>query len=161
MSSNTATVVCGLFILALFLLERDRNSVVSSALWLPVVWLSIGASRSVDQLLGGLQPEAVGDPYMKGNPLDVLIFAGLLAAGLIVLSARRRHVRTFLRANGPLLVFFFYCGASVLWSDYPFVSLKRWIKAVAQEGACDIGRRRQKIPAGKYRRQKHQDRYEV
>jgi len=130
MSSNIATVVCGLFILALFLLERDRNSRVSSALWLPVVWLSIGASRSVGQWLGGVQSEAVGDLYMKGDPLDVFIFAGFLAAGLMVLFARRRHARTFLRANGPLLVFFFYCAASALWSDYPFVSFKRWIKAV-------------------------------
>jgi len=130
MSSNIATVVCGLVILALFLLERDRNSRVSSALWLPVVWLSLGASRSVSQWLGGVQSVETADQLAEGNPLDATIFAGLLAAGLGVLLARRRHARTFLRANGPLLLFFFYCAASVLWSDYPFVAFKRWTKAV-------------------------------
>ena len=69
------------------------------------------------------------DLYLEGSPLDAFILAGLLAAGLAVLFARRRSARTFLRANGPLLVFFFYCAVSVLWSDYPFVAFKRWTKA--------------------------------
>ncbi len=74
--------------------------------------------------------ESAEDVYLEGSPLDAQIFAGLLAAGLAVLLARRRLDRTFLRANGPLLVFFFYCAVSVLWSDYPFVAFKRWIKGV-------------------------------
>src|SRR6267143_2078685 len=130
MSSNIATAVCGLFILALFLLERDRKSGVSSALWIPVAWLSISASRFVAQWLGGVQSGEAVDQYVEGNPLDASIFVGLMAAGLGVLLARRKPARTFLGANGPLLVFFFYCAVSVLWSDYPFISFKRWVKAV-------------------------------
>lgn len=130
MSSNIATVVYGLFILTLFLLEHDRNSKVSSALWLPVVWLFLGASRSVASWLGGVPSGDEITPYAEGNFLDAIIFAGLLAAGLGVLLARRRRARTFLRANGPLLVLLFYCAASVLWSDYPLISFKRWIKAL-------------------------------
>src|SRR5438128_2605355 len=38
--------------------------------------------------------------------------------------------RTFLRANGPILLFFLYCSVSVLWSDYPEVAFKRWIRAL-------------------------------
>ncbi|MHA1170349.1 MAG: O-antigen ligase family protein, partial [Candidatus Hodarchaeales archaeon] len=30
--------------------------------------------------------------------------------------------------NRWLIVFTLYCGISVIWSDYPFVSIKRWIK---------------------------------
>jgi|CXWL01.1.fsa_nt_gi O-antigen ligase len=127
---NIATIICGLFILALFLLERDRNSMVSSALWLPIVWLLLGASRSVAQWLGGVQAGEEVDPLIEGSSLDAAIFAGLITAGLGVLLARRRRARTFLRANGPLLLFFFYCAASVLWSDYPLVAFKRWTKAV-------------------------------
>src|SRR5437870_1930094 len=130
MSASIATVVCGFVILALFLFDRDRKSRVSSALWIPVVWLSMGASRAVSQWLGRVGPAASAeDLYLEGSPLDAFILAGLLAAGLAVLFARRRSARTFLRANGPLLVFFFYCAVSVLWSDYPFVAFKRWTKA--------------------------------
>jgi O-antigen ligase len=32
--------------------------------------------------------------------------------------------------NGPLLLFFFFAGISVLWSDFPAVAFKRWIKAL-------------------------------
>jgi len=130
MPPSIATVACGFFILTLFLLERDRKSRVSSALWIPVVWLSLGASRSVSQWLGGVVSVTSADQYVEGSPLDASVFAGLLAAGLVVLLARRRSARTFWRANGPLLVFFFYCAVSVLWSDYPFVAFKRWTKSV-------------------------------
>lgn len=130
MSSIIATVVCGFFILTLVLLERDRKSRVSSALWIPVVWLSISTSRSVSQWLGEVRSVESLDQYVEGSPLDAQVFAGLIAAGLVVLLARRRLDRSFLRANGPLLVFFLYCAVSVLWSDYPLVAFKRWTKAV-------------------------------
>src|SRR2546427_1235891 len=125
-----ATIVFALGVLGLFILDRDRKSRVSPALWIPVVWLSISASRMVSQWLGGVGALASADALEEGSPLDALIFAGLLAAGLVVLLARGERAGTFLRANGPLLVFFFYCAVSLLWSDYPFVAFKRWTKAV-------------------------------
>src|SRR5207247_9598392 len=103
---------------------------VSSALWLPVAWLSLGASRSVGEWLGvGLVVQSP-EQYLEGSPLDQLIFTGLLAAGVMVLFGRAERAGTLLRANGPLLVFFLYCAVSVLWSDYPFVAFKRWNKAL-------------------------------
>jgi len=33
-------------------------------------------------------------------------------------------------ANAPILLFFGYCAISILWSDYSFVALKRWSKAI-------------------------------
>src|SRR5438128_11540843 len=59
-----------------------------------------------------------------------MIRSGILADGMIVLLARGRRSATFLRANGPILLFFLYCSASVLWSDYPEVAFKRWIRAL-------------------------------
>ena len=35
-----------------------------------------------------------------------------------------------LRKNPLLLVYFSFCLVSVLWSDFPFVTFKRWIKAI-------------------------------
>jgi exopolysaccharide production protein ExoQ len=131
MSATLATVVYAFLILALFLLDRDRNSHVSLALWIPVTWLSICASRMVSQWLGvaALATESP-DQFVEGSTLDALIFGGLLAAGLIVLLARRRRGIRFLQGNGVLLFFFCYCLVSVLWSDFPLVALKRWIKAL-------------------------------
>lgn len=130
MPQDVAMVVYGVVILALFLFDRDRESQVSRALWIPIAWVSISASRMVSEWFAVAPAVESLDQDLEGSPLDALILAGLLAAGLIVLFKRRRRVGTFLRANGPLLVFFLYCAVSVLWSDYPFVAFKRWTKAV-------------------------------
>jgi O-antigen ligase len=130
MSPDIATVVYGLVIVALFLLDRDRKSRASSALWIPVAWVSIGASRMVSQWFGVAPAMESPDQYLEGSPLDRLILAGLLAVGLMVLLARGRRAGMFLRANGPILLFFLYGAVSVLWSDYPDVAFKRWTKAV-------------------------------
>jgi len=129
MSPSTATAVFGSIILALFLFDRDRKSRVSLALWIPVAWLSISASRMVSQWLG-VAPADSPEQYLEGSPLDAQIFAGLLVAGLVVLFARGARARTFLSKNKPVLVFLLYCAASILWSDFPFVAFKRWTKAV-------------------------------
>src|SRR5437867_1509875 len=131
MSPGVATVVYTFVILALFLLDRDRRYGVSSALWIPVAWVSIGASRMVSQWLAGVTISLESpDQYLDGSPLDRLILTGLLAAGLIVLVVREQRSGAFLRANGPILLFFLYGAVSVLWSDYPDVAFKRWVKAL-------------------------------
>ena len=130
MPQGVATVVYGLFILALFLLDRDRKSRVSPALWIPVAWVLLAGSRMVSDWLEPARVITSPDQYLEGSPLDRLVLTGLLAAGLMVLLARGRRAGTFLRANGPILLFFLYGAVSVLWSDYPDVALKRWTKAL-------------------------------
>src|SRR5436309_1823865 len=131
MSPGVATVVYTFVILALFLLDRDRRYGVSSALWIPVAWVSIGASRMVSQWLAGVTISLESpDQYLDGSHLDRLILTGPLAARLIVLVVRGQRSGAFLRANGPILLFFLYGAVSVLWSDYPDVAFKRWVKAL-------------------------------
>jgi O-antigen ligase len=114
----------------LFLLDRDRDARTSPALWLPVVWLALGGSRNISQWFGApLLPTSSND-YLEGSPLDRLILTGLIVAGVIVLLARDERSRQLLRHNAPLVLFFLYCAASVLWSDYPLVAFKRWTKAL-------------------------------
>src|SRR5262247_62060 len=119
MSPTVATVVYGCLIVALVLLDRDRESRVSTALWIPGAWISICASRMVSQWLAAAPAVESPDQYVEGNALDRLVLTGLLAAGLIVLLARRQRSASLLRANWPIVLFFLYFGISVLWSDYP------------------------------------------
>src|SRR5207253_708166 len=130
MPQGIATVVFVVGILGLFLLDRDRESRTSPAIWIPVVWVSIGASRMVSEWLGAAPTLESPDKYLDGSPLDRLVLSALLAAGLMVLLARGQRTGMFLRANGPLLLFFLYGAVSVLWSDYPDVAFKRWTKAL-------------------------------
>ena len=81
-------------------------------------WLQVG--RAVSE----------SDLGTESSPLDAAVFGILIAASLLVLSNRQGQVKKLLRQNLPILLFFLYCAASIVWSDYPFVSLKRWVKAV-------------------------------
>lgn len=136
MSSGTATIVYVLVALGLFFLDRDKKYRTSKALWIPVIWLWIVASREVSQWLAAFgfgQARGVmgsADQYIEGSPVDRAIFVGLLVIGLAVLFKRGLESIRLLRANYAILMFFAYSAASVLWSDYPDVALKRWIKAV-------------------------------
>jgi len=131
LSSSLATIVCMVGIAGLFYLDRDRNVRTSKALWLPVIWLCIVGSRPVSVWLA-ISPENAGDPIqlVEGSPFDGAVFAVLLAAGIIVLISRSRRMSACLQANWPVIVYFAYCLLSVMWSDYPGVAFKRWIKAI-------------------------------
>lgn len=127
-----ASIVFAILIFGLFWLDRDRDSRVSVALWVPVIWWLLACSRSVNQWLNLGSPAQFGasDLILEGSPIDRLAYSVLEALGIIVLVSRRVVVLKLLRENVWILSFLFYCAVSILWSDYPEVSFKRWIKAV-------------------------------
>jgi exopolysaccharide production protein ExoQ len=125
-----ALVVFVIGIAGLFFLDRDRERRSSPALWLPVIWLCIAGSRMVSQWLYPTPSNQPADAYLDGSPLDRVLLTALLAAALLVLAGRGARLGALLRANGPIICFFLYCGVSTLWSDYPDVAFKRWMKAV-------------------------------
>ena len=129
MPPAVATVLFAGGILLLFWLDRGQKREVSPALWIPTAWLLIAGSRMLSEWQAASGKESP-DQYFDGSPIDRLVLTGLLAAGLAVLLARGRESQAFVRRNAPLLLFFLYCGASVLWSDYPDVAFKRWTKAL-------------------------------
>ena len=126
-----ATVACTVLIAGLFWLDRDRDgdTRTSPALWLPVIWTFLGASRMASQWLG-VQPIDAMDVTLEGSPFDRLVLLGFLVAGFAVLAARSERVGALLRANTLVVLFFCYCAVSVLWSDFPFVAVKRLTKGI-------------------------------
>jgi exopolysaccharide production protein ExoQ len=131
-----ATLVCVVGIFGLFKLNRDRSYKTSGALWLPVIWLAVAGSREVSQWLsafglgfgsgGSLTPHS----YLEGSPVDRFLSLVLTILAVGVLVHRQHRIGKFFRANFPILLFFFYCALSIVWSDYPDVAFKRWIKAI-------------------------------
>ncbi|MDH4186726.1 MAG: DUF5935 domain-containing protein, partial [Nitrospira sp.] len=133
MSPQVATLVFAVGIIVLFVLDRDPKGRTSFALSIPMIWLAIGGSRVVSQWLNPTEQasaSAVGSAYMEGNPIDRTIQAVLMMIGMIVLVRRSQKLWQLLRANGPILLFLLYCGSSTLWSDFPEVAFRRWIKAL-------------------------------
>ena len=60
--------------------------------------------------------------------MDRAFYQAMIAVGVMILVYRRISWDRFVRSNKWLALYFAYFGISVLWSDYPFVAFKRWIK---------------------------------
>jgi len=129
MNPSIASLIYGFGIVALFWLGRDKTLRTSVGLWIPVIYLWLIGSRSPSIWLG-ITPPVGTDVQMDGTPLDRVIFATLLLVGVIVLAYRGTKVIHILRANWALVGYFAFCLLSVVWSDFPDVAAKRWIKAI-------------------------------
>jgi exopolysaccharide production protein ExoQ len=130
MNSHIATIAYIAGIIGLFWLDRDVKTRISKAVWIPSLWLLIVGSRPVSTWLQSGPTISQAEQYVEGSPIDAAVYGVLIVAGAIALSSRRRQVAACLRENIPLVLFFSYCCLSIVWSDYSFVALKRWTKAV-------------------------------
>jgi exopolysaccharide production protein ExoQ len=129
MSPSLALFLTVCLIAWLFRRDIREKPDVSGALWLPVLWLVLGCSRSVSAWLNifGL-PVSGAASVEEGSPLDACFYFVLIIAGFCVLAKRQVRLSEVVSNNGWLIVFLLYCFISIAWSDFPSVALKRWIK---------------------------------
>ena len=86
--------------------------------------------RMISQWLqSGLSIQGTANAYVDGSPLDRNVLMVFVILAFIVLFRRGRRVTAILQMNWALVLFFAYSAISVVWSDYPDVSIKRWFKA--------------------------------
>lgn len=123
-----ASLLCTGAIIGMILWDRDPKNRVSLAIWIPVIWISIGASRAVSEWIGGTSSLGAPEQFLEGSPLDRNITFVLLVLALSVLLSRGERSSAIVRANIPILMFLLYCCLTSLWSDFPFVTFKRWTK---------------------------------
>src|SRR2546425_3304837 len=128
MPRQLALLVCVSFIVWLFARDRKLRPMTSGALWVPLLWLVIITSRPVSFWFGGGLRVEKPDDYLEGSPLDRNVFLLLIGTGLVVLVRRGVNWGKVFSSNRWVFVFFLYCCVSIMWSDYPFVGFKRWIK---------------------------------
>jgi len=126
-----SSVATGIFVLFIaWLLTRDHalRRTGSTALWLPVLWITIIGSRPVSVWLGYNGGNA--DVDQEGSPVDRLFYLVLILAAFLVLQRRNISWKRLIAQNKWLAAYFIYLGISVLWSDDSFVSFKRWVKEI-------------------------------
>jgi O-antigen ligase len=109
-------------------MDLKRSDGPSNALWIPLIWMFLAGSRYVSSWINLGAPMRSVDAYLEGSPIDRVIFSVLIVAGVFVLSQRKLDWGRMFMRNKWILLYFVYCGISFFWSDYPFVSFKRWIK---------------------------------
>jgi len=137
MAPALASIIFTIGILGLFYLDPSRGARIITPLWIPAAWLFLISSRPASFWCGITPDFSSVDAtavYVEGSPFDRNVFFLLLLAGLAVLIARRTKVKRLLRQNITIILYLLFCAISIVWSDFPFVALKRWIKAAGEFG---------------------------
>ncbi|MBV8376388.1 MAG: O-antigen ligase family protein [Verrucomicrobia bacterium] len=116
------------FIYFLYRREPRNKAEVSNAIWIPLLWFLITGSMFVSQWLAILGVHLGETSIEDGSPIDRVVFFSLILCGVYVLNKRRVTIEEFSRHNRLLTFFLVYCFIAILWSDFPFVAAKRWIK---------------------------------
>lgn len=111
-------------------IRQSRN--ITGAIWIPLLWALIIATRSITEWcdLLGIRYWSRTVTLEAGSPVDALCFYSLIGAGLYVLNLRRVQLAEFVRNNQWLTIFLVYGFLAILWSDFPFSSFKRWTKVI-------------------------------
>jgi len=129
MPSNLALIIwIGITVILLRIENRSMGG-GRWTLWIPTVWLLLGGSRP----LGRWFPEisfAGSVSAEEGSAADRIILVVLVLLSLLVVRSRGVSLLRVAKSNFWLFALYFYIGLSVIWSDYSFVSFKRWIRAV-------------------------------
>ena len=114
-------------LLALLRFDPAREPGTSPALWVPLIWIFIVATRLPSQWLGGAVQIGSGS-LEEGNPLDRVVFSVLMVLAIGILMARGFNWVKFFSSNLALCAFLFFGLVSFIWSDFPLVALKRWFR---------------------------------
>jgi O-antigen ligase len=130
MSSQTALIAYSVFVLAILVVDSRRKPDVSIALWTPFIWLLILASRPVAAWFNGVQSVTDLINGEAESPIDRNILLGLMVLGVLTLMKRKLKWIQWLKANPWIVVLFLYFGVSTMWSDFPDIAFKRWIRAL-------------------------------
>jgi exopolysaccharide production protein ExoQ len=113
--------------------DRERRQDLSLALLLPLLWYLTCATRPLGIWLGiwGI-PLGAGDGE-DGGFIDRYYYLALTLAGIAVLLRRGFNLRDALARSPWLGALLAFMALSVLWSDFTYISFKRYIKVV---GSC-------------------------
>jgi exopolysaccharide production protein ExoQ len=109
----------------------------SHALWVPFVFLLFSGTRNLRLLVPVGDPAAAQD-FTEGAPLERSFLLLLMAAAALIVARRRVAWMNLLGRNAALLLLFALMAASILWSGLPWVSLKRFVKAVGLLGVLAV-----------------------
>ncbi len=107
------------------------------ALWVPFVFLLFSGTRGVGifEPARGFIPE---QNFAEGAPLERSILLLLMGISVLIVARRRVFWRSLFARNAPVLLLFALMAASILWSPLPWVSFKRFVKAVGLLGVLAV-----------------------
>lgn len=125
--SIIALLTCLVLVAFLFARDSGVRPMPSPALWIPFAWFVILGTRPLSAWFGDRELDSA-DAFLEGSPLDRYTLVALILLGLIVVLRRKPEWYRVLGTNIWFAAFIGYCAISIVWSDFPFVSFKRWVR---------------------------------
>ena len=104
-------------------MDNEHKSVSSNTLWVPILWLFVSSFR------GYVYPSPDRPQYVEGHAIAIT-FGVLMVLGSMILYGRRFALLDLMKENKLIFLLFCILGLSILWSSYPWISFKRWVKAI-------------------------------
>jgi exopolysaccharide production protein ExoQ len=136
--SYIALLFCLVFIIFCLYYDQKKLENVSSAIWIPVIWCCITASRSISSIFYPIS--FVQNDYNTGiplqyditesNPLERNVLIVLMVIGIFILVQRKINWSLIIKNNIWIFLFFFFMGLSFIWSQFPVITLKRWFRSI-------------------------------
>ena len=117
-----ALILCTTFVLFLLRPERKQSPDVTRALWIPTIWMLCVASKPL-----GIWFQSGGD-LESGSRWDRAFLTVILCIALWILVRRKFDWFSAVKDNVWLTILIVFMLASILWSNMPYISFKRWTR---------------------------------
>ncbi|MEO7863558.1 MAG: O-antigen ligase family protein [Nitrospirales bacterium] len=124
-----ALFALSLWLVWLFYCDGKERASVSPAVWIVMAWAVLHGTRPVTSWFAGVDPDIFRSQSRdEGNLGEALVNLLLIIAGLNVLGRRSIRLSTVIRDNKWLSIFYLFWLISIMWSDYPLITVKRLFK---------------------------------
>lgn len=132
MPPQLALLVYAIPVILAFRSDRKRDIGDTKGLFWPSLWYLVVSTHPLGfwlQLWGIPLPTDSGDAT-DGSLVDRYFYFTLTVLGIRILLQRHLRWSTVFRINPWLVALLAFMALSILWSQYPFVSFKRYIKVI-------------------------------
>lgn len=96
-------------------------------IWVPFIWLFFASTRTVSTWM--MWDSQASRLDMSGSLIDQVLMTSLIVLGLYVLSTRAKQTRAILAKNKWVVALFIYIALSIIWSNFPGMTLRRGIRS--------------------------------
>lgn len=123
-----ASCLVAIFVFWLLFRDSKKAARLSAALWIATIWVALLASMPLACWISGGVSGRDLNASEGESTIDRNVCLVLIVLGLIVLKSRAIDWGAVFRRNRTVWAFYAFACLSVIWSDDPFVSFKRWIR---------------------------------